>query len=595
VWTVVLSLSLLWAVEPLIAQAAESDPPEPVSLDIIGSPEASGPMSSWTVAMMTAPGSPTVSSFAVGDLQARRRLIDGTADVIVTAVPFSAEESAELEATGRQVVAAPMQGVGMVPITSGPFPSGIDLCTWVEQPEDEDPGNEFPPDCLDPRDYVGSLRLSSKDLADVFLQRSDRLWESPEVVSWLTGNDPTVGLVPIPRQASPVTRSDPGMPNLALQTYLSRTQPALWTQAFSARFPPLPEVGPGETWVFPGAPGRNMLSEAVGIVRLWQTAAGSSGEPARGGAIAMSTPLEAFAALQAEAEEPEFDLNGNRNVRTELYIAQMRNGAGEWLDVTPQAITTALAAADGTFLRAATENVPGAWPMSWVNTMYVPTSGLTGGEANAIAAVIRWQSTVGREGAAIIGDGQLPDAMVREALAAADAVVESNCDAAGLDTVETADPSDYAPAGSLTELGELVWCDVPVAASAVTSTTSPGDRAANGTATAATGSSGGPSGVGSGSSSGSSSSGGGSSSLAPIRAAATASADAAATGAGSGAGVSAEVAERELDAARISYTMPLALPGPDPYDFDRLATLALGGVLFLMGRWLFRRTGLVSA
>lgn len=572
-------VSLMWAVAPLRAQAASAQLEEPAVLDLIGAAEASGPMSSWAVAMKDVPGTPSVSPFAAADQEARQNLISGAADVIVSGLPFTESELEAMEATGREVIAAPMQAVGASFLVSGPFPTGIDLCTVVVSEDDPELT-----DCVDPTDYVGPLRLSSKNVADAYLQTPDRVWLDPEMISQLTGGDANRGIVPVPLQVSPVTRSDRGMPNVVVQQYIARSQPSIWTAAFNARFPPLPQVDPAEHWVFPGAPERNGLSAAVGTVRMWLTASGSSTEAARGGAMTLSTTLEARAAIQAELDEPPVDSQGTPNVRTELYVAQLRNGAGEWLDPTPEAITTALQAGGGTPLYGLTESVPGAWPISWVNSMYVPSSGLTAVEANTVAAIIRWQSTVGREGAALLGDGQLPEALVEQALAAADRVVESNCAAADVDVIRTDDPSPYAPAGSLAELGALSWCEVPVEATTTTTTVPGGGTGLNPIATAAAGlTSGG--GSGSYSPSGSTSR----SNLSPIGAAAAGAGGAESAG---GSGTTAESAE--LAAAEVRYSMPLDLPGPDPYDFDRLTTLALGGLMYLFGRWLLRRWGVVA-
>ena len=583
-WGVILSAALLWAAAPLRVQAAEVAADDSI-LDIIGASEAAGPMSSWAVAMLSAPESPVVSPFRVGDADARRQLVDGSADVIVTGVPFTEAELDDLEDTGRSVIAAPVQGAGMTLLASGPFPSGIDLCDLIEQSPEEDPLNEFPPDCLNARDYVGDLKLTSKDVADVFLETVDRLWLNTEFLSILTGGDPNVSIVTPPRSAQPVMRSDAGMPNLALQTYIRATQPTMWSAAFADRFPPQPETAPAEEWVFPRAPSRNGLTEAVGTIRLWRSASAASTDSARGGAMTMTTPLEGIGVIIAEAEEPEFDLTGNRNQRTPLYLAQLRNGAGEFVVATPDAITTALDAGGGQPFFGLTENVPGAWPLSWVNTMYVPDSGLTGVETNAVAAMIRWQSTVGRAGAGTLGDGRLPEPLVEQALAAADEVVESNCESAGLKTVSTDDPTRFAPQGTLTELGELIWCDTPVGGSGGTpnrpTTVDPIAAAraevavANGTST--------PAALGS-------------SSLSPIGATGSGSAGAAGSAAAAG---SPDAAAGSLGAAagatKIAYPMPLELPGKDPYDFDRLSTLALGGLMFIGGRWLLRRWGVLSA
>jgi hypothetical protein len=301
--------------------------------------------------------------------------------------------------------------------------------------------------------------------------------------------------------------------------------------------------------------------------------------------MTMATPLAAAEAIRAEAEEPPFDAAGDANLKTDLYVAQLKNGAGEWLSPTPAGITSALAAGAGAPLFAVTQNVPGAWPLSWSNSIYAPDSGLTGVEANTVAAIIRWQSTVGRQRSAELLEGQLPDVLVAQALAAADKIVSSNCTAAGLKTVLTSDVERFAPAGTLADLGETLWCDTPLDGSPVVDEGPAVDPFTGVVVPVVAGVS-----ASSGSTSGTNR---------PLPASSATPSSASAT-AGT-ADFSAESADTAtggiaatLPAVTVARIMPLPLPGSDP-RFDRLATLALGGLMFLGVRALMRRSGLISA
>ena len=513
------------------------------------------------------------------------RLITGGADIAVSGTPFTEAERKALEATGRSVIEAPVQAVGMSFLVSGPRPQGIQLCEFVEQSPEDDPNNELPPDCFPVRDFEGPLRLTSANLADVFLESAVNNWQDPEFLSLLAEFPPGgLSMVSPIRPASPVLRGDAGMANLALGTYLRTTEPAKWSTRSSSLFLN-PEPEPNATWPFDRAPSRLGMPDAVGVVRRWGTASAAVDSPAEAGAMTMATPLAAAEAIRFEAEEPPFDATGEANLKTDLYVAQLKNGAGEWLSPTPAGITSALAAGAGAPLFAVTQNVPGAWPLSWSNSIYAPDSGLTGVEANTVAAIIRWQSTVGRQRSAELVEGQLPDVLVAQALAAADKIVSSNCTAAGLKTVLTSDVERFAPAGTLADLGETLWCDTPLDGSAVVDEGPAVDPFTGAVVPVVAGVS-----ASSGSTSGTSR---------PLSASSATPSSASAT-AGS-ADFSTESADTAtggiaatLPPVKVARIMPLPLPGSDP-RFDRLATLALGGLMFLGVRALMRRSGLISA
>jgi len=580
----VAALVLAWAVAPFVA-GAQTDPAEPVELRVAVTHESLAPALTWLGAVKNIPGSTTARQIAGGDAQSKERLITGGADIAVSGTPFTEAETKALEATGRSVIEAPIQAVGMSFLVSGPRPTGIDLCQFVEQSIEDDPLNELPPDCLKVRDFEGPLRLTSENLADVFLESSVNNWQDPGFLALLAELQPGgLSMVSPLRPASAVLRSDAGMPNLALGTYLRTTQPAKWSTRSAGLFLN-PEPAPDATWPFTRAPAKQGLPDAVGVIRQWKTASAAVDVPAESGAMTMTTPLAAAQAIQAEAEEPPFDATGEANLNTDLYVAQMKNGAGEWLSPTPTAITTSLAAGQGAPLFAATQNVPGGWPLSWANSIYAPDSGLTGVEANTVAALIRWQSTVGRQRSAELSDGQVPDVLVKRALSAADKIVSSNCTAAGLKTVLTSDVTRFAPAGTLAELGETLWCDTPYDGSPVVDEGPAVDPFTGAVVPVVAGIS-----ASSGSTSGTNRPLSASSATPSSASATVGSADLSTESANTATGGIAA----SLPPVKVARIMPLPLPGSDP-RFDRLATLALGGLMFLGVRALMRRSGLISA
>ena len=589
----VVVLLLGWAVAPFIA-GAQTDSAEPTELRIANTHESLAAASTWLGAVKNIPGSTSARQTSGGDAQSKERLITGGADIAVSGTPFTEAERKALEATGRSVIEAPVQAVGMSFLVSGPRPQGIEFCEIVDDDPflGDDPSDETPPDCLRVRDFEGPLRLTSANLADVFLESAVNNWQDPEFLSLLAEFPPGgLSMVSPIRPASPVLRGDAGMANLALGSFLRTTQPAKWSTRSSSLFLN-PEPEPNATWPFDRAPSRLGMPDAVGVVRRWGTASAAVDSPAEAGAMTMATPLAAAEAIRAEAEEPPFDATGEANLKTDLYVAQLKNGAGEWLSPTPAGITSALAAGAGAPLFAVTQNVPGAWPLSWSNSIYAPDSGLTGVEANTVAAIIRWQSTVGRQRSAELVEGQLPDVMVAQALAAADKIVSSNCTAAGLKTVLTSDLERFAPAGTLADLGETLWCDTPSDGSPVVDEepvvdpfTGAVDALTGAVVPVVAGVS-----ATSGSTSGTNNPLSASSATPSSASATVGSADFSTESADTSTGGIAAT----LPAVKVARIMPLPLPGSDP-RFDRLATLALGGLMFLGVRALMRRSGLISA
>lgn len=577
-------LLLAWAVAPFVA-GAQTDSAEPAELRIANTHESLAAASTWLGAVKNIPGSTTARQTSGGDAQSKERLITGGADIAVSGTPFTDAERKALEATGRSVIEAPVQAVGMSFLVSGPRPQGIDLCGFVEQSPEDDPNNELPPDCFKVRDFEGPLRLTALNLADVFLESAVNNWQDPEFLSLLAEFPPGgLSMISPIRPLSPVLRGDAGMSNLALGTYVRETHPEKWSTRSSSLFIN-PEPAPDATWPFPGAPARLGMPDAVGVVRRWGTASAAVDSPAEAGAITMATPLAAAEAIRAEAEEPPFDATGEANLKTDLYVAQIKNGAGEWLSPTPEAITSALAAGAGAPLFAVTQNVPGAWPLSWSNSIYAPDSGLTGVEANTVAAIIRWQSTVGRQRSAELSEGQLPDVLVAQALVAADKIVSSNCSAAGLKTVLSSDVARFAPVGTLADLGETLWCDTPSDGSPIVDDGPVVDPFTGVVVPVVAGVS-----ASSGSSSGTNRPLSASSATPSSASATVGSADFSTESANTATGGIAAT----LPAVTVARIMPLPLPGSDP-RFDRLATLALGGLMFLGVRALMRRSGLISA
>ena len=262
-----------------------------------------------------------------------------------------------------------------------------------------------------------------------------------------------------------------------------------------------------------------------------------------------------------------------------MFRASIRNAAGEWLEATPASITAAVAAGNGMALTGAATAVPGAYPITWVNTLYAPATGLSADQANGIATLIRWQVGVGQDRSAELGDGRITAPMVATSLAAADKIVESNCPGAKGTVYSSADGGPFAPPGGLGVTGPVKLCDGPDEAAAADpdpeltpsaeafadlDTTDFGDTSFDDTA--------------------------GFSELTPEVASEVAGLDASGAAAGT-AGASGSAADPATSRVSATGRMPYPIPGLSLSPLDRMVTLCIGAGMFVVLRSLYQRRG----
>jgi hypothetical protein len=156
-----------------------------------------------------------------------------------------------------------------------------------------------------------------------------------------------------------------------------------------------------------------------------------------------------------------------------IQLAQMQNANGDWVAPTSDAITKAIAAGGAEPLYALTHPVPDAYPLAWVDNLYAPAHGLSIQKTEALATLIRYLATTGQEKAASVNEGRLSDDLVKQALAAADQLVEGNCVGADREIVASADPGPTAPASAaaMRAIGNALHCEPKPGVPQTTTTT----------------------------------------------------------------------------------------------------------------------------
>jgi len=374
-----------------------------------------------------------------GSLDNRQAFVEGVGDMVVSGVPFTAEESAQLAKSGREVVQAPLNAVGLglmgfvAPLTT--FPVGC---------EEAD-------NCVENiKLYDGPIRFTPSVVASWLFEQGSA-WRSPEFRDTLNLGANEFFQPPIypPR---PLVRTDPDSSNMYLEDYVARTQPEVRRKALTGFPGASPDQPVTETWPFSTTSSRLGMDNAVSQVR--EGLDPSSTVLSFGGTITAGS-------VALVKESFELNLERPKGERIPLFRVQLRNAAGEWVLPTTKSISVAVAAGEGIPNTGAVGSaVPGAYPITWVNSLYAPTKGLGPAKANAIAALIRWQVSVGQKATELEGqgDGQLTPKMIERSLAAADSVVRSNCAQVKGVVAESTDAGGTAPPGGFPGLGKVSFC-----------------------------------------------------------------------------------------------------------------------------------------
>jgi hypothetical protein len=559
----------VWVVLPSTARAADA-PSQPASVAVKAAlPSDSTLITDSAVRALDGASSKTqVDYVAAGTVDARRSFIDGTADYAISGVPFSASELADLNKTGRGLIEAPIQAVGME--FFGFVPSLSIFPIRCADPDNTDctPADRTP--------YTGRFRFTSGTMADLYYERSN-IWTRPDVSANLDIDQATQFAVPPIRGARPLVRSDADAFNFYLDAYLALVEPELRRAAINGPVSNAPAPPPSEVWPIYTAPSRQGMDNVVSQIREGLDP-GSSGI-SEGGSMTATTPSYVAESITVNNAKPV-------GQRVALFpAAYIRNAANEWVLPTPEAITTAVAAGNGTPLTGAIGTpVPGAYPVTWVNKLYAPASGLTADQANGVATMIRWQVGIGRTRAAEFGDGQITPAMVSTALDAANQVVESNCAAAKGKVYTTTDGGPFAPPGGLGVTGSMKLCE---GTSTTSSEPAAGDTtaAADGAAADATFDAGTATDSGGLSDLTASASGDTTATDASVSDSSTGGSASGAAGSG-GAGAGTTDGTQVVAAQR---KMPFPIPGLSLSPLDRMVTLCIGAGIFVVLRSLYLR------
>jgi hypothetical protein len=554
--------------------------PQTVVLNGEGSTDANGEVPTWKTDLF---GSGEIGLIDLHYLSnsgysGRQDFLAGGLDYILSGVPFTAKELAQLPHGGSDIVDAPVH-VAAMGILGGPVRASqpffgqqtLGVISWDSQ---ENPTFNS---------YHGPIQLPAANLAAMLLHDTANPlehWDNPSLRSamGMTLNpscdapghfDPDTGaffscdqFFPFPNDPSdsPIgaLRSDPSETNYYFQQYIQLAAPTYWTALQHALRRTLD-------------PNSESLQTLVGATRPsveqqvdWFSTASSGGN---------LTPLPPYPKLSPKLS-PGLQLGS---------WVQIQNGSGEWVQPTVAAINAAVHAGLNAPLYALTHpdaTATPAYPLVWITHLYAPAHGLSVAKTEAMATTIRYLATAGQAAAASVGDGSLPDPLRAQALAAANQLVLSNCTGTGTSITSNSDPGPYAPASLAKQnIGPMLHCSTPAPPPATTTTSA---STTTTTATFATAAPTGGSGVSSGDT-GAANAATASTATPTIAPAGAATINASKQPRGP-TGAAPPSALPPKKGALTVANLPLGLPWAGGGGWDNLSALALGALLYLAAR-----------
>ena len=459
-WMVLAAVgSASWATGIAI-DASAADPAVPVEMVGAGDTDFLALQTQFFNALYDAPQPTDIQYFSRGVSEARASLLAGNADFVLSGSPFTAAELAGRPTGGGEIIDVP---VGITGLTVAlVFARVGDLDQVVPATDPSCGGDDEIPELCIPTEtpFTGEWRIPPDALAAQQLGlpasfQQNRLadWSSP-INKAALGVDNLRMMSTF--QPTPVAfqRTDSAASNVALQNY-SR---ALATRAW----PLILASNPDWSWaqlreqVSPRIASRYGLESIVGGV----TNRGTTILP---GGRTMVVPNTYY--QQLTTDFPQI-----------WRQAKIQNAHGDWLYADTASLNAA-AAAGSAMNVGANNDVPGAYPLTYVTRLYTIAGTLDPDQANALAALVRYYATDAQDAIVAANGAAMPQAMRNQALAAADRIVESNCTAGtngALWEVTTGGLSNFEPTTpKVRALTQMKHCTLKPPPAPTTTTTTP--------------------------------------------------------------------------------------------------------------------------
>jgi hypothetical protein len=600
----------------LTAQAATTVA-SPVVLEGEGTADVAAELNAWQDDISADSGGSVTMDYSDGDgdAHARADFVSGNADYVISGVPFQPSELAGIKGGASSVISVPLMPSALEflfnPPDGGFFVNKPDGSDVTYGPDDGNTIPYVPGETLDgcPSTGCPPFNAPASNLAAMIEADSGssssplNYWGNPAILAtWdqtALDYDPAGGDTFNPLSGAPVTflRQEPDAENYYLQEYFSTVAPGQWN------YPgPITESLP--TTLAGSEPTALGLKALLGDFESDYDP--KSGTTPAGGTLAEAPPSANN--LVEEDEDANFAQVHSGKAASPSYYAvpddvQLQNANGDWVSPTPGAIEAgvdagasagenACSTTDPNALYAMSNKVAGAYPLSWVDCLYAPATGLSISKTDALAGTIRYLATTGQSYLEPDDDGALPATYVTQALDAADALVRDNCPAAGGEVVLTSRSTAWTTVSpGVSALGAVDQCQAPLVPATGSSSTGAAPPTTLVPRSSITSGAGGNSftlpdsafSVGGTNEFGAADSTAGAATDSTGTSAAAGSSGSSASNGGAGA-----KRKRTLVTASIAANLPEPLSTSFDAGFDKLSALLLGGLLFLGGRKIYR-------
>ena len=452
----------------IVVDTASAQVPKPIELNSTWSDAFALFESQWIDQFGDASQPVSVSNvLATGDQFAKRNLLEGDEggkkiglDFILSGTRLTAAELATAKVAYTQIPVA----VSSLAVTLR-APIGAGAQGWRTKDdggctEDPDTGVETCPKSVP---YTLPLKLNPAALFKLYTGEGFELMADPAFRADNNAKfEARSGVF-----TAAIGRIDPGAIPKNLRAYFGTFSPVDLTAVYKNLKIDPAALRP-EEWPFLSKATR---SNNASLVNALVQSSTPDGAVAAGGMVGDFDTVNALAMI---AQRPAVDL---RN-------AQLKNGAGAFVGPTKDAVLAGInaglrtGAPDATFVEnagLAAGSPSGAYPMTWLEWLIVPSTGLGAAKANAVATIARFIALAGQADLDAAGAPKLPSTLVASALKSADGLVRSNCTTSGYRVIERNDAGPLAPANLVLPANtSIAWCEqIPVAATTTTTTTRP--------------------------------------------------------------------------------------------------------------------------
>ncbi|MFN8019174.1 MAG: substrate-binding domain-containing protein [Acidimicrobiales bacterium] len=439
--------------------AAAADDPVPVVLKGEGTWGPYRELVPWQDALYGAEAPIDLQYTSTGSQLGRQDFLAGNLDYVLSGVPFSDAELAQLKGGKGSLIDVPIQVEAMSFLLAVPT-EGFESLDLVCDPYD--PDTPDPDACIVRTPYDGPIRVPNENLAAMAFRYAGsgdlpaNSWNHPDV---LAAMDVPNFTLPLQAGPAPVMRSEPSGTNYFLQLFAKEAAPTTWAglkaSDSAVQWEPITERLPRLAGA--SRQGVDQQSLQLGL---------AGADPVSGGITSFSKGIMADVPPSAKGAVAE------AFPTTKTVVIEVQNGAGEWVAPTPETISKAVELGGDAPLHALTNEDAGAYPLVWVNHLYAPAKGLSAEKTEALATTIRYLATDGQSAAAPVGEGKLSTALVAKALQGADALVASNCVGSDRKIVTSSDPGPYAPdLPGMKAIGPMKHCETVGATTTTTAAT----------------------------------------------------------------------------------------------------------------------------